>query len=391
MVRPATGPGWGSTSFVPDHRSVADGYRQAQDGTKRPPRPWWRRPVVRHVAMAAIVAVGLYLAVDAVSGAGSELVAATAALEHLNPDWLAVAIGAEAASYIAWGMAERQLLRSGGSRLGLAVTAAQVVAGQALANVLPAGLALSAVASWRWLRRLGVGGELAAWMLAASSSLYVGVLAVLTLLGSVVGSGAAAAVPDLRPVAGAVVALVALVGIGAAVLARRGALPAAAAWLGRHLDPTGGGAGLVAGLQRLTAFRVSRSGWLTVTGLLAAAWLLDCGCLAVSFWTVGGQPPWRGLLLAYGAAQLAATLPITPGGLGVVEGSLTVALVAFGGSTVGSLAAVLLYRLVSFWAILPSGAACYAGLRVAMRRQLAAAGPAPLALAVAPDPAGEVV
>ena len=42
--------------------------------------------------------------------------------------------------------------------------------------------------------------------------------------------------------------------------------------------------------------------------------------------------PWKGLLLAYGAGQLAASLPITPGGLGVVEGSITVALVAFGGS-----------------------------------------------------------
>ena len=34
--------------------------------------------------------------------------------------------------------------------------------------------------------------------------------------------------------------------------------------------------------------------------------------------------PWRGILLAYGAGQLAVNLPVTPGGLGVVEGSLTV-------------------------------------------------------------------
>jgi uncharacterized protein (TIRG00374 family) len=56
-------------------------------------------------------------------------------------------------------------------------------------------------------------------------------------------------------------------------------------------------------------------------------------------------------------------LPFTPGGLGVVEGSLTVALVAYGGSTQSALSAVLLYRLISFWGLLPAGAACYAALR----------------------------
>ena len=65
--------------------------------------------------------------------------------------------------------------------------------------------------------------------------------------------------------------------------------------------------------------------------------------------------PWRGLLLAYGAGQLATILPITPGGLGVVEGSLTVALVTFGGAQNSTVAAVLLYRLISFWLAVPVG------------------------------------
>ena len=52
----------------------------------------------------------------------------------------------------------------------------------------------------------------------------------------------------------------------------------------------------------------------------------------LAFEAVGVDVPWRGVLLAYAAAQLATNLPITPGGLGVVEGSLTVALVAFGGA-----------------------------------------------------------
>jgi uncharacterized protein (TIRG00374 family) len=70
---------------------------------------------------------------------------------------------------------------------------------------------------------------------------------------------------------------------------------------------------------------------------------------------VGAPVPWRALLLAYAAGQLATNLPITPGGLGVVEGSLTIALVAYGGSETSTVAAVLLYRLISFWALLPAG------------------------------------
>jgi hypothetical protein len=61
-------------------------------------------------------------------------------------------------------------------------------------------------------------------------------------------------------------------------------------------------------------------------------------------------------------------LPITPGGLGVVEGSLTLALVFLGGGKAPTIAAVLLYRLFSFWIPLPVGAGCWAGLAQRRRR-----------------------
>ncbi len=82
----------------------------------------------------------------------------------------------------------------------------------------------------------------------------------------------------------------------------------------------------------MTAVRLSWSqiGCIITWGTIN--WLLDCACFAMMFLALGVPIPWKGLLLAYGAGQLAASLPITPGGLGVVEGSITVALVAFGGS-----------------------------------------------------------
>jgi hypothetical protein len=117
-------------------------------------------------------------------------------------------------------------------------------------------------------------------------------------------------------------------------------------------------------------------------------WAFDCGALGLSYLAIGAGIPWRGLLLAYGAAQLASNLPITPGGLGVVEGSLTVALVAYGGVQVSTVAAVILYRIVSFWGFLPVGWVVWGAMAFRDRREdrardVAAARQSPDALAVA--------
>jgi uncharacterized membrane protein YbhN (UPF0104 family) len=92
-------------------------------------------------------------------------------------------------------------------------------------------------------------------------------------------------------------------------------------------------------------------------------WAGDMTCLAVAFLAVGGTLPWRALLIAYAAGQLATLLPITPGGLGVTEGSMAVALAAYGGGMPTAVAAVLLYRLITYWAVLPAGGLCYLSLR----------------------------
>jgi uncharacterized membrane protein YbhN (UPF0104 family) len=105
----------------------------------------------------------------------------------------------------------------------------------------------------------------------------------------------------------------------------------------------------------MTAVRLSWGQIGRVVAWGTVNWLLDCACFAIMFTSIHAPIPWGGLLLAYGAGQLAATLPITPGGLGVVEGSLTIALVAFGGAEASTADAVLLYRLISFWFILGLG------------------------------------
>ena len=69
----------------------------------------------------------------------------------------------------------------------------------------------------------------------------------------------------------------------------------------------------------------------------------------------GAAVPWHDLLLAYGAGIAAQSLSVTPGGFGVTEGTLSLALVAAGMHASRALAAVLLYRLVSFWLVALAG------------------------------------
>jgi uncharacterized protein (TIRG00374 family) len=94
---------------------------------------------------------------------------------------------------------------------------------------------------------------------------------------------------------------------------------------------------------------------MTVTGLALANWLADAAVLAVSIHAAGAAVPWRALLLVYGSGIAAQSLNITPGGLGVTEGALGLALVATGLHANQALAAILLYRLASFWLVALAG------------------------------------
>ena len=84
---------------------------------------------------------------------------------------------------------------------------------------------------------------------------------------------------------------------------------------------------------------------------------------------------------AWSLSRLLGTIPITPGGVGVVELSLTGALVGFGGANAGVVAAVLVYRFLTVVPTIVLGLAAAATLRgggtsPASRSQSADASPA---------------
>ena len=71
--------------------------------------------------------------------------------------------------------------------------------------------------------------------------------------------------------------------------------------------------------------------------------------------TVRAAVPWSGVLLAYGVAQVVGSLPVVPGGIGIIEGSLAVILMEYGAGRVPALSAALVYRMVSFWLVIAIG------------------------------------
>jgi len=117
-------------------------------------------------------------------------------------------------------------------------------------------------------------------------------------------------------------------------------------------DPAAAVNGWIEGLGSL---RLSKAEWGKVGGLGLANWLTDIGVLAMSILALGGAVPWRSLLLIYGLSTLVASVGITPGGLGLLDGTLCLGLVSTGLPAALALAAVLLYRLVSFWLVMATG------------------------------------
>jgi uncharacterized protein (TIRG00374 family) len=93
-------------------------------------------------------------------------------------------------------------------------------------------------------------------------------------------------------------------------------------------------------------------------------WVLDAACLWLCLAALGEVVVPGLLLTAYGAANLAGLLPVTPGGLGVIEGVLMPALVAFGVAGGVAVLGVLAWRVLQFWLPIPVGGIAYIGLRI---------------------------
>ncbi len=93
-------------------------------------------------------------------------------------------------------------------------------------------------------------------------------------------------------------------------------------------------------------------------------WLADAASLWIMVAAFGHLISPVSLLVSYGLANVLAAIPITPGGLGLVEPALIKLLGGFGVTRGVAIISVICYRLFNFWLPIPAGAAAYVSLRV---------------------------
>lgn len=328
----------------------------AIDAAQASPLTW--KTILKRALLVAVAGVGIYLVLP-------ELIAVLGAwprLSTLNPIWFTVAIAAEVVSFTCNFALQRLALRTRG---WFAVVTAGL-ASNSVTDSLPGGDAAGAAVQFRMLTTAGFDTDTAVGGLTAFSLLGIGGLLGLPLFalptilaGAPVSRGLVHTA--LLGIAGFV--LFAIFGVIVLRTDRPLALLGRAAqnlWnrLTRGRRPvTNLDKQLLA--ERNTIRAVLGQHWWQAALLTAGRLGFDYGCLLAALRATGADPKPSLVLLAYAAANIIALLPITPGGLGIVEASLSGLLILAGVRPGYAVLATLAYRVASYWLPLLAGPPAY--------------------------------
>ena len=305
-----------------------------------------RRRQLQWLAVAVLVGVlGVELFL-----LGPSLTDAARRLGNIQWWWLVAALAAEAASMSAFARLQKQLLNAAEVPVRQSQSLAVVYASNAMSVSLPGGPLFSTTFTFRQSRHWGASRVVASWQLAMSGVLSTGTLALLGVVAALAVGGTA------NPVGLAVAVLLAfalvygvrfvvrhpdcLHAVGRSVLHRVNQL--------RRRPANEGFDRWLETLDQLETVALRRRETAVALCWAALNWVADVACLGFAILAAGAQPSISGLVIAYAAGKAVATVPLLPGGVGIVEGALTAALVAGGLSAGEALPGVLVYRLVSF-------------------------------------------
>jgi uncharacterized protein (TIRG00374 family) len=336
------------------------------------PRQKRRRPTLRWVVRAVIfvaVTAGVFGLLPRLGGLTHD----TAELRHARPALVAASIVAQAASLGCYALLYRRMLASLGAKIRVRLAEQVVLASFLVSHITPFGSAAGTVLNVSTLESEGIP--------ASTSGEAIGLTTLVssTALISLFGAGFVATAGrhlsrSYLITAGLAIALVALL-VAAALTV--GAHPGIAektvrrmaSWARRvrpSIDPEQAGqtARRLASLARtaLTGRSLAEN-----YGFAAANLLFDLLSLDLMFLAFGYQPGFGPVTVAYAAANIASVIPITPGGLGVIEVTLVAITVGFGASRPTAVLAVLGYRIVEFWLPLLPGAVAYLRIRLNAR------------------------
>jgi uncharacterized protein (TIRG00374 family) len=328
----------------------------AIDAAQAHPLAW--KSVVKRVLAVVAAGAAIYLVLPSLMA----VLGAWPRLATLNLVWFTVAIAAELISFTCNFGLQRLALRTRG---WFAVVTAGL-AGNAVTDSLPGGDAAGAAVQFSMLTTAGFDTDTAAGGLTAFSLLGVGGLLALPLFALPAIVGGAAVSPGLVHTALLGLAGFALYAIFGVFILRSqrplAALGRAAQLAWNHLNRgrhpvTGLDTRLLA--QRDTIRTVLGRKWRQAVLLTTGRLGFDYGCLLAALRATGAGPRPSLVLLAYSAAGIIALLPLTPGGLGIVEASLSGLLILAGVRPSYAVLATLAYRIASYWLPLLAGPPAY--------------------------------
>ncbi|XVU27745.1 lysylphosphatidylglycerol synthase transmembrane domain-containing protein [Actinoplanes sp. CA-054009] len=331
-----------------------------------------RRRWIRRGAVAAIIVL---FAVELVLG-WPALTSALGQLQAPSPHWLAAAVVAELAAMGMYARMQNTLLRSAGLRVPMYRNVALAYAAHSLNETLPGGPAFSTSFNYQQLRRFGATPAVASWCIALSGILSTAALAVVTAVGALASDGT----PHWSSLAGLALVIVLLVA-GARWISRNPARVDSAARTALskvnriRRRPAEQGLEAVRGfVGQLGAARLTPGRGFAAAVFAVLNWGFDAVCLWICVRAVSDAPiNATQLLLAFCAGMAAGTVTIVPGGLGIIDSALILGLVAGGVATSTAIAAVVLYRIISFGFIIGLGWLWWLIMRRRHRAYLAAA------------------
>jgi uncharacterized protein (TIRG00374 family) len=318
-----------------------------------------RYSIFKRILVLGVTAVGLYVVWPNLA----KVFTAGPMLATVNPLWGLPLLVAEAASFACmWALLRLAL----DVKPWFPVATAQL-AGNAFSRIVPGGAAAGGAMQFDMLNTAGIAPARAATSVTAVSLISTATLlglpvisiAVILVTGASVQHslfrvGSIAVIACLAAMAGGAVLLFAdrpLLWLGAAIERARNRLL-------RRREPM---RGLPERLvdERDLIRRVLGVSWWKALLFSAGNWLLDLSALLIALAAVGAQPRASVVLLAYVVAAFLGMIPITPGGLGFVEAGLVGTLGLAGIGADQAVLATLVYRLVSYWLPMPTGAFAY--------------------------------
>ncbi len=287
-------------------------------------------------------------------------------LGEVNVIFLMLGIGFEGASLVCYSQLTRTALHP--TNLKLSTLTRVQLATKAVTNVVPGGSAAGSALGYRLLTLAGAEPAAAGFALASAglgSAVVLNLLLWLTLLVSIPFSG-------VNPVyvTTALVGVIVLgVFFGVIIALFRGADRAEriirrAAANFSFLDADRATSVIRRIVARITVLISDRRLLRRLVGWGMLNWLLDAVSLWVFMRAFGVSVRPDVLLIVFCVANISAAIPLTPGGLGVIEFALTSLLVTFGVPASAASVGVPAYRLAAFWIPIPVGVAVYFTLRV---------------------------